>query len=149
MYSSQITPRTNLNCWILTAAIILTHSTDNCSHEIFNSHDQLFSNYEPSTVVSHPEVTRKQASVSPINPWSDAGNASIVASLLKRDHVTPPHSWVIQVLIAVAWQQTMRCDARLVTARQTSARLGTEKPPLRLLLRNRRSVFRCYSSCMA
>jgi hypothetical protein len=56
MYSSQIMPRTNLNCGILTAAIILSHSTENCSHEVFNSHDQLFSNYEPSTVVSHLEL---------------------------------------------------------------------------------------------
>jgi hypothetical protein len=44
MYSSQLTPRTNLNCVILTAAIILSHSTENCSH---------YQLYKPSTVVSH------------------------------------------------------------------------------------------------
>jgi hypothetical protein len=54
--SSQIMPRTNLNCWILTAAIILSHWTENCSHEVFNSHDQLFSNYKPSAAVSHWET---------------------------------------------------------------------------------------------
>jgi hypothetical protein len=32
----------------------------------------------------------------------------------------------------------------LVTARQTSARLGMEKTPLRLLLRNRENVFRSF-----
>jgi hypothetical protein len=31
--SSQLTPRTNLNCGILSAAIILSHPTDNCSHK--------------------------------------------------------------------------------------------------------------------
>jgi hypothetical protein len=58
--------------------------------------------------------------------------------------VTLPHSCVIQVFIGVAWQQTRRGDAQLFTAR-----LGTEKTPLRLLLRNRGSVFRCYCSCTA
>jgi hypothetical protein len=43
----------------------------------------------------------------------------------------------------------MRRDARLVTVLLGSARLGTQKTPLRLLLRNRGSVFRCYSSCIA
>jgi hypothetical protein len=53
MYSSQIKPRINLNCGILTAAIILSHSIDNCSREVFNSHDPIFSNYGLSTVVSN------------------------------------------------------------------------------------------------
>jgi hypothetical protein len=35
------------------------------------------------------------------------------------------------------------------SARFGSARHGTEKTPLHILLRNRGSVFRCYSSCMA
>jgi hypothetical protein len=56
MYSSQITPRTNLNCKILTATIFLSHSTENCSHEVFNSYDQIFSKYEPSAAVSHLEL---------------------------------------------------------------------------------------------
>jgi hypothetical protein len=57
MYSSQIMPRTNLNCRILTAAIIPSHSTENCSQEIFNSHDQIFSSYKPSAAVSHLELS--------------------------------------------------------------------------------------------
>jgi hypothetical protein len=35
------------------------------------------------------------------------------------------------------------------SSRLGSAWLGTEKKPLRLLLHNHGSVFRCYSSCMA
>jgi hypothetical protein len=31
--------------------------TSNVTHKVFNSHDPLFSNYEPSTVVSHLELT--------------------------------------------------------------------------------------------
>jgi hypothetical protein len=136
MYSSQITLRTNLNCGILTATIILPHSTENCSHEVFNSHNQLFSNYEPSMVVSHLELTSKRASVSPINPWSDT-RETLLPTLLQllchcwnawrhcwRGHVTPPHSCIIQVFIAVVWQQTRRGDAWPVTAWQTSARHG-------------------------
>jgi hypothetical protein len=60
-------------------------------------------------------------------------NASIVASLFNAwchcwcGHVTLPHSCVIQVFIAVAWQQTrrgeaMRRDALLVRTRLGSAR---------------------------
>jgi hypothetical protein len=136
MYSSQTTPRTNLNCGILNATIILSHSSENCSHEVFNSHDPLFSNYESSTVVSHLELTRKRASVSPINPWSDmqenapSNGTSVVASLLNswrhcwRGHVTLPHSCVIQVFIAVASQQTRQGDARRGDARLVTARLG-------------------------
>jgi hypothetical protein len=136
MYSSQITPRTNLNCEILTAAIILSHSTENCSHEVFNSHDQIFSNYEPFAAVCYRELTRKRASVSPVKPLSDKRE---MFQLFRHcwnawrhrwhGHVTLPRSCVIQVFIAVAWQQTRRGDARLVT----------NKTPLRLLLRNRGS----------
>jgi hypothetical protein len=129
MYSSQLTPRTNLNCGFLSAAIILSHSTDNCSHEVFNSHDQIFSNYEPSAAVSHLELSRKRASVSPINPLSDTRETlQLLYHCWKawrhcwRGHVTLPHSCVIQVFIAVAWQQMRRGDARLLTAR-----LGKEK----------------------
>jgi hypothetical protein len=85
------------------------------------------------------------------------------ASLLTR-YVTLPYACVIQVFIAVVWQQrgeAMRHDERLVrgsawfgsarfgSVRFGSARHGTEKTPLRLLLRNRGSVFRCYNSYMA
>jgi hypothetical protein len=55
-----------------------------------------------------------------------------------------PHSCVILVFIAVSWQQT-----RWGHATRCATRLGTEKTPLRLLLHNRGSVFRCYSFCMA
>jgi hypothetical protein len=123
MYSSQITPRTNLNWRILTAAIIPSHSTENCSHEIFNSQDQIFSNYEPSTAVSHLELACKHASISAINPWSDTRET---LQLLRhcwnswhhcwRGHVTLPHSCVIQEFIAVVWQQMRWGDARLSSA---------------------------------
>jgi hypothetical protein len=39
-------------------------------------------------------------------------------------------------------------SAQLGSARLATAQNGTEKTLLRLLLRNRESVFRCYSSCM-
>jgi hypothetical protein len=42
-----------------------------------------------------------------------------------------------------------RCVTRHGTAELGSARHGTENTPLRLLLRNRGNVFRCYSSYMA
>jgi hypothetical protein len=125
--------------------------TSNVTHKVFNSHYQLFSNYEPFTVVSHLELTRKRASACPKNPWSDMWET---LQLLHHcwnawrhcwhSHSTLPHSCVIQVFIAVAWQQTRWGDARLATAR-----LGMEKTPLHLLLRNRGSVFRSHSSCMA
>jgi hypothetical protein len=157
MYSSQVKSKTNLNCGILTAAIILSHSTDNCSHEVFNSHDQIFFNFEPSAAVSHPELTRKRASVSHINSWSDTRET---LQLLRhcwnawrhcwRGHVTLPRSCVIQVFImSPGNKKARRGDARRCATRHGSARLGTEKTPLRLLLRNCGSVFRCYSSCMA
>jgi hypothetical protein len=42
----------NLNCGILTAAIILSHSTNDCSHEVFN--------YEPPTASSHQELSENE-----------------------------------------------------------------------------------------
>jgi hypothetical protein len=106
-----------------------------CSHEVFNPHDQLFSNYEPSTVASHLKLTRKRASVSPIKPWSDtrenalSNTASIVASLLKcvtslltrsRDHSSllrhpSVHSWL------PATNEARRCATRHGTAELGSA----------------------------
>jgi hypothetical protein len=77
-----------LNCGILTTANIRSHSTENCSHEVFNSHDQLFSYYESSMVVSHLELTdnysRTSLSLSYKTLIWHTGNASIVVSLLKR-----------------------------------------------------------------
>jgi hypothetical protein len=52
-----------------------------------------------------------------------------------------PHSCVIQVF--------MLHGNKRGEAMSHSSRHDTEKTPLRLLLRNRGSVFRCYSSCMA
>jgi hypothetical protein len=111
--------------------MLLHYST----HKVFSSHNQFFSNYEPSVVVSHleltaishRELTHKRASVSPINPWSDTRETLLptVLQLLRhcwRSHVTLPHSCVIQVFIAVAWQQTRQCDARHGTANLSSAR---------------------------
>jgi hypothetical protein len=59
-------------------SLIKSH-TPNLTHEesfpltpkVFNSHDQLFSSYEPSTVVSNRELSSKRALVSPINPLPD------------------------------------------------------------------------------
>jgi hypothetical protein len=120
-------PRTNLNCGILTAAIIFSHSADNYSQL---SLLQL----RTSRGFLPPRNACKRASVSPINPWSDTRETlrPTVLQLLRHcwhawrhcwlGHVTPPHSCVIQVFIAVAWQQTRWGDARLVTTRQSSAR---------------------------
>jgi hypothetical protein len=123
MYSSQLTQRTDLNCGILTAAIILSHSTDNC-------YTKVFFNYEIHAASSHRELTRRRASVSPTNPWSNTRKALLptVLQLLRycwRGQVTPPHSCVIQVFIAVAWQQTRRGDARLGTTPHGTAGFGS------------------------
>jgi hypothetical protein len=106
--------------------MLLHYST----HKVFNSHNQLFSNYEPSTVVSHLELTHKRASVSPINPWSDTREMFLptVLQLLRhcwRGHVTLPLSCVIQVFIAVAWQQTRQGDARWCVTHHSTADLGS------------------------
>jgi hypothetical protein len=97
--------------------------------KVFNSHNQIFSHYEPSTAVCYRELTRKRASVSLTNPSSDTWETLLptVLQLLRHcwcDHVTPPYSCIVQVFILVAWQQTRRGDAQLVTARQTSAQHG-------------------------
>jgi hypothetical protein len=130
MYSSQLKPRTNLNCGILIAAIILSHSTDNCSYEVFNSRDQIFSNCEPSAAVCYRKLLANE-----LQSWSDTRETLLptVLQLLRhcwnawrhwwRGHVTLPHSCVIQVFIAVAWQQTRRGEAtRHGTADLRSAR---------------------------
>jgi hypothetical protein len=110
-----------------------------------------------------PRTTSKWASVSPINLWSDTRKnlcASTVASLLKlvtslltRSRDPSPllcHSSVY----SVAWQRARRGEARRCGVRRHSAwhsraQHGTEKTPLRLLLRNCGNVFRGYGSCMA
>jgi hypothetical protein len=38
--------------------------TSNVKHKVFNSHDPIFSNYEPSTVVSHLELTGNDSKTS-------------------------------------------------------------------------------------
>jgi hypothetical protein len=166
MYSSQITPRTNLNCGILNAAIILSHSTENCSHEVLNSQDQIFSNYELSAAVCYRELTdnycRTSFSLSYKPLIWHAGNASIFASLLKRVTSLLTRSRDPSPLLrhpsvysrCLATNEARRCEAmrdssRLGSARLGSSRLSTDKIPLSLLLRNRGRVFRCYSSCMA
>jgi hypothetical protein len=117
----------------------------------FNSHDQFFPNYVPSTVVSNRGLTRQRASVSLINPWYDTReNASIFASLLKRVTSLLTRSRDPSPLLrhpniyscCLATNEPRRCDAMGDSSRLGSARLGTEKTPLRLLLRNRGSVFR-------
>jgi hypothetical protein len=87
----------------------------------------------------------------------------VTAGAVTRPLSLPCHSSVY----SGSWQQEVRrCDAnsdsftaRLSSARLSSARLssarvgyprhGTEKTLLRLLMRNRGSVFRCYNSYMA
>jgi hypothetical protein len=148
MYSSQLTPRTQrelLENWNLS---LLT--TRSALLQLRTFHGCL-----------PPRTAHKWASVSPISPRSDRRETFLpkVLQLLRHcwnawhhcwsGHVTLPHSCVIEVFIAVAWQQPRRGDTRLVTAGQGSARPGTEKTPLRLLLRNRGNVFRCYSYYMA
>jgi hypothetical protein len=74
----------------------------------------------------------------------------IVALLLTRDvtaggHVTPPYSCIIQVFIAVAWQQRGGAMWRDEWFIHGSARVGyprhsTEKTPLHLLLYNRGNI---------
>jgi hypothetical protein len=151
-------PRTILSCGIVTASIGLSHSTDNCSHEVFF-------NYEPPVPFSHRELTQnylrttcKRASVSPINPmiWhSGKQNSSIVASLRNTRKSRDPSPLLRRPSVYSCCQATseamrdMAGGARREWARHGRARLGTEKTPLRLLLRNRGNVFRCYSSCMA
>jgi hypothetical protein len=82
-HSSHLTHRTNLNCGILTAANILSHSTDNCSHEVFNSLVQVFFNYESPAAVSHRELTENKLSLSykPLIRHAENHSASTVASL--------------------------------------------------------------------
>jgi hypothetical protein len=94
-----------------------------------------------------PRTTRKRASVSPINPWSDTRETLLPTVLYScvtvemRDvtadavHVTLPLSCVIQVFIAVAWQREMclpQCCVATVAGRHS--RLGRHRFPL--LLRN-------------
>jgi hypothetical protein len=112
------------------------HSTENCSHEVVNSHDQPFSNYEPSMVVSHLELTRKRASVSPINPWSDT-REMLLPTVLQLLHHPSVYS------CCLATNETRRGDAR-----QCATCHGMEKTLLRLLLCNHGNVFQGYSSCV-
>jgi hypothetical protein len=81
-----------------TEAFFTTHaenSTDNCSHGVFF-------NYEPSTVVSHLELSRTDWSLllrTPINSWSDMReNALIVASVLTRDVTLYAVTWPFPTL---------------------------------------------------
>jgi hypothetical protein len=81
-----------------------------------------------------PRTTRKRASVSPINPWSDPRETLLPTVLLLlrhcwkawrhcwRGHVTSPHSCVVQVFIVAVWQQARRGATRHGTAELGSAR---------------------------
>jgi hypothetical protein len=69
------------------------------------------------------------------------GNASIVASLLTRSRDPSP---------LLRYPSVYSCCLATNDARRfVMARLGMGKTPLRQLLRNRGSVFWCYSSCVA
>jgi hypothetical protein len=129
-------------------------TTPNITHEesLPLTH-KIFSNYEPSAALCSGELTAisaenycnlpsrtlcKRASVSPINPRSGmrkapSNGASIICHCWNawrhcwRCHVTPPHSCVIQVFVAVAWQQTRRGDARRCATRHGTANLGSAR----------------------
>jgi hypothetical protein len=57
-------PRTNLNRGILTAAIILSHSTVSLNWQlltyVFNSHVQVFFRYEPPAAASRQELSQTE-----------------------------------------------------------------------------------------
>jgi hypothetical protein len=115
----------------------------------------VFRYYTWELTKNYSRTTCKRASVSPVKPWSDTRENRALLLLrhcwkawrhcgTRGGHVTPPHSCVIQVFIAVAWQQAKRGDTT-----RGATRHDTEKTPLRLLLRNRGNMFRGYGSCMA
>jgi hypothetical protein len=131
---------------------IITVSYFKC-HTVFNSHDQFFSNYEPSTVVSHLELidnysrTSFTLSYKPLN-WH-ARNAPIVASLLKRvtsllTRSRDPSSLLRYPSVysrCLATNEARRCDAM-----GTSSRLGLARLCSALLcsvLRKHRFVYCC------
>jgi hypothetical protein len=91
--------------------------------------------YEPSAAVCYRELLQSPtenwpitppelASVSPINPWSDTREMLQLLRHWWRGHVTLPHSCVIQVFVAVAWQQTRRGDATRCATHHGSSWLG-------------------------
>jgi hypothetical protein len=56
---------------------------------------------------------------------------------------------LLQYLYAHVCDDTLQLDLRRDWVRHSRARLGMEKTPLRILLRNRGNAIRGYSSCMA
>jgi hypothetical protein len=99
-----------------TLQMLLHCSIHKSSHHTFKSSQDdcsQLATHELLAAVSHRELTRKRASVSPINPWPDTRETLLptVLQLLRhcwnawrhcwRGHVTPPHSCGIQVFIAV------------------------------------------------
>jgi hypothetical protein len=108
-------------------------SEDDCSQ---------LATHELPAAVSHRELTRKRASVSSINPWCDTLETLLptVLQLLRHcwnawrhcwhGHLTPPHSCVIQVFIAVAWHkrgEAMESNARRCSTRHSTAELGSAR----------------------
>jgi hypothetical protein len=77
---------------------------------------------------------------------SHAKHASIVSLLLKR--VTSLLTRSRDPSPLLRHPSVYSCCLATNEATRCATRLGTEKTPLRLLLRIRESVFRCYSSCM-
>jgi hypothetical protein len=86
-----------------------------------------------SPTTNLPRTTRKRASVS---PWSDTRENRALLLLrhcgnawsqfgTRGGHVTHPHSCVIQVFIAVAWQQARGGDARRSATRHSTAVFGS------------------------
>jgi hypothetical protein len=72
---------------------------------------------------------------------------SAVTSRLRACDVTAERGGHVTLTDCCAFQ-AFTAVARCGSARHGRARLGTEKTPLRLLLRNRGNVCRSYSSCM-
>jgi hypothetical protein len=101
------------------------NSTDNCSHGVFfiNEHPTVFSHLELS---DNCLITPTANSYKPFI-WHARKRFNCCVTADSWRLVTLPHSCVIQVFIAVAWQQTRRGDATRWATRHDSARLGSAR----------------------
>jgi hypothetical protein len=129
-YSSRSNGSQHRNCHGLTFQML--HINLLFTEALFTTHAENYCNLPPRT-------TCKRASVSPINPWSDKRETLIPTMLLLLrhcwnawshcwyGHVTSPHSCVIQVFIAVAWQQVRQGDARRGATRHGTAEVGSAR----------------------
>jgi hypothetical protein len=139
VYQTDLSKTTDTN--------ITDRNNTNITHEeslprtlkVFNSHDQLFSIHEPSTVVFHLALTdnypRTSFSLSYKPLIWHRENASIVASLLKRltsllTRSRDPSPLLRQRSVyscCLATNLARRCDATRCATRHGSARLGSAR----------------------